>query len=666
MKKILKKQNWKELILNNLDFNTHMNKNLKNKLVFTFYFGFCLCNLFAAPKEGNIAKIKPSQTKTITIYSLTKENSQKVPSKNGKTENLEKNVDIKSENLQENWIKEIFLQKFNVNLQIIYTNTTKDLKTSPFDILIWDSPENEYKTFVKEGLLLNWEENDRLKKWTPYISSNLSPALSKNKFLDSPDLQIHGIGSNCSSSPTEIYPYKYTWNLQFDLFNTYFESKQKNNKHNFFETDDSSDDENSIETLQDLLEVFINLKKIGKENNPEKDFYALSISKDFEKGENINLNNYISSLMSAYFGYMEFGPFLYNPKTGNVSEICDDNSPYLESLKFFNLLYQENLITPSSNNQKKTQVFEDYNNNIAFWSYADFIPSNEKMFPVCPVKAEPLTYGLNVYGSNKIWTVSSNSENPELCLAIINYLATPEGQLSVMYGPKEQNWTIKNSKLFFTEKGKSIFSSYSPDFFKNELLIWDKNSLNNISKGETYNFAYWQSENQTNSETYKELFEKWRKWSEAKTQNEYLLNQKNQIFPQTLYVPNEYPKELKTKNIENDIKKIYSTINKYSWEAIFAKNDESFDEIISKMKNEISQINTSELKTFYQSEAEARKIYEVMLTGHKKTQSEIDEEKKKEQIIKENKQKLLQEQAEKTGKQTDKQTVNTEIKEVKK
>ena len=46
----------------------------------------------------------------------------------------------------------------------------------------------------------------------------------------------------------------------------------------------------------------------------------------------------------------------------------------------------------------------------------------------------------NVYGGNRIWSIGAKSEYPELCMAILNWLSTPEGRMTAEYGPKDVCW----------------------------------------------------------------------------------------------------------------------------------------------------------------------------------------------------------------------------------
>lgn len=62
------------------------------------------------------------------------------------------------------------------------------------------------------------------------------------------------------------------------------------------------------------------------------------------------------------------------------------------------------------------------------------------MMTLTPEDATPIAYGMNVMGADRIWSIGADTKYPELCMAIINYLTTPEGYMTYRYGPKDLNW----------------------------------------------------------------------------------------------------------------------------------------------------------------------------------------------------------------------------------
>jgi multiple sugar transport system substrate-binding protein/putative aldouronate transport system substrate-binding protein len=77
------------------------------------------------------------------------------------------------------------------------------------------------------------------------------------------------------------------------------------------------------------------------------------------------------------------------------------------------------------------------------------------MGTMVPEEATPICYGSSTAGGNRLWTIGADAEYPELCLAVIDYLATPEGSLTMWYGPKGLTWDYdEEGGTYFTELGK--------------------------------------------------------------------------------------------------------------------------------------------------------------------------------------------------------------------
>ena len=55
---------------------------------------------------------------------------------------------------------------------------------------------------------------------------------------------------------------------------------------------------------------------------------------------------YAKATVTAYYGYDEFEMGFYDPATNSFIGCLDDNSPYIESLRFYNQLYRNDLLDP--------------------------------------------------------------------------------------------------------------------------------------------------------------------------------------------------------------------------------------------------------------------------------------------------------------------------------
>ncbi len=357
-----------------------------------------------------------------------------------------------------------------------------------------------------------------------------------------------------------------------------------------------------IQTTEDFSELLETLKLLDSER---KKTYALSLYKESEKNPEHELNIFAKEFVASHFGQEAFYLGFYNPKTGKFQSPIEKNSVYIQSLQFLNKLYQHDLINPKSESYTKKQFIQDYKNNISFWKYSPIFPENttENQFTtVFPEESSPIIYGKSIYGSENLWTISANTEYAELFLAIINYISTPEGILSILYGPKKENWNIKKGKIKLTsqisKENKNIqITQY------NELLEFpvDFNSINPLTN-EKYIFSSTQSETEKS------------KQSEENQQIAKNYNyKKSTLIPTTLYKKAKIPEDF----VES-YKNFSILINTKSHQAIFAKTTEDFEKIISELTEECSKDeNWQPLIDFFTEEAQKKSLFEKFISGQK-------------------------------------------------
>lgn len=519
--------------------------------------------LTASPKkEGNIKKIRPKTPVTLNVYSQLANYS----------------------GTQTGWFADLLLDKFNVVLNIVtpasgtYDDFISSGKTG--DIIVWGDNTDNYTDACKKGQLLDWDakingKNSVISEYGPYIQNNMKSALQKNKYMDSPDKKLHGFGYNVSTSARDLQSFFYTWDLRFDLYEQIGKPK--------------------IKELYDMIEVLEKMKEICPTDDNGKPTYGLSMFNDWDG----SMVMYVKSLATAYYGYDEFDFGLYNPADGKFYDCLDVNGPYLYCLKFINQLYQKGLLDPESQTQKLTGMTEDYENGTAFWMIFDWLGSGlyntdehkaagKAMYPVVPSEAHPLVYGQTIFGGNRLWTIGSETKYPELCMAIINWISTPEGCMTMKYGPEKLCWEIKNEKTYFTDFGRMAYENqntvempapYKGTFAEGLLQInnktWSDDAYNPLTTCETYNCYSWESE-QKAADT--EIEGRWMEWSKAVSPDRYLRTKKYNVSPGSLYTNSGVPSELTEKWVA-----VAECIKSESWKAIYAKSDAQYDEIVKNM-----------------------------------------------------------------------------------
>jgi multiple sugar transport system substrate-binding protein/putative aldouronate transport system substrate-binding protein len=253
----------------------------------------------------------------------------------------------------------------------------------------------------------------------------------------------------------------------------------------------------------------------------------------------------------------------------------------------------------------------------ALYNTPDHLAAGKGMFPVKPEEAKPIRYGLNIYGGNRIWSIGANTEYPELCMAIINYLVTPEGRMNSEYGPKGLIWDYDaEGYTYLTDLGKKCVADNTTELTGGEYtgtkkdgecqincVTWSIDSINLDSKvGETYNWQAWRT---TMGDPKNDADKDWREFNNATTVNEYMEKGKYTVSPGSTYVMGQQSDELKTTWAQ-----VTKCIREYSWKAVYAKDDAEFNKLVNGMKGMAKQYGYQKCWDWTNEEAAKRKAAE--------------------------------------------------------
>lgn len=502
---------------------------------------------------------------------------------------------------QGGWFGALLKEEFNVELNIIKesdnTFATRMESGNLGDIVVFGNSGENYLAAVKAGLLLDWNSYDLLTNYGSYIKEHMPAALANNAKISGDKGITYGIGHSVALNSEDHDEFFYSWDLRYDY---YAELEYP-----------------EIKDLDDLFDVFVQMKEKHPTDDNGKETYAVSIWPDWDG----NMVMYPKSLATAYYGYDEFAIGLYNNETGEFYDplmVKDDGTygPYLEMLQYFNRLYQAGLLDPDSGTQKYDDALAKVKSGRTFWSIFNYAGSaaynteantsaGKGMYPVTPEEATPCVYGLNPNGGNRIWTIGAKTKYPEKCMQILNYLCTPEGFLNSEYGPKGLCWYYDDNGLTcFTELGKkcqadtsTMMESDDPKFevytgakFKDgqqqiNNLTWARNATN-PDNNEKFNYKYWAS-NQT--EAVKDSADAdWREHTGCDTADQYLNSRKlaDGSPAYSVAVATGYAEGAKSKELKVVWKQVTDAIIKGSWRAITAKDDATFKaEVDDMIKN---------------------------------------------------------------------------------
>lgn len=512
------------------------------------------------------------------------------------------------------WFAKLMLDKFNVKINLVasadgvYETRMEDGNLG--DIVVWGSDGKNYLQAVEAGLLLDWEEDGILDEYGPYIRENMSYALEKNKEVSaikdeegnviSGGDTIYGFGHNVASSAESHEAFFYTWDIRWDLYEQLGHPEVKN--------------------LDDMVTLFEQMKEICPTDDSGNPTYAMSLWPDWDG----NYVMYVKAMATAYFGYDEMGFGHYNSTNGEWYYAMDEGSPYLQMLEFFNTLYRKGLLDPDSMTQKYDQMLEKVQNGGVFFSIFNYagsaaynteehIAENKIMRSLVPDEASPIAYGMSVYGGNRIWSIGSKTQYPELCMEIINWLCTPEGRLTTEYGPRGLCWDYdENNKTYFTDFGYTCVTdrttmmpeewggaTFNDGAFQINNTTWSLNDVN-PETGEKYDKEFWAS--YQSAEGLNDADRDWREFTGCTLVEDYMEQTDYTVDIATTYAESKRSAELEV--IWNQVK---TCIVEYSWKAIYASTEEEFDSLVQEMRGRVRSYDPMEQCKQWCEEEAARK-----------------------------------------------------------
>lgn len=537
-------------------------------------------------KEADLSDIIPDETVTLTVYSQLSN----------------------YEGEQIGWFADIMKEKFNVKLNIISNGDgvfdTRMESGNLGDIVLFGSDGDEYTRAYQNGMLFDWNEDDILSDYGPYIKSHMADALDKNAKIS--DGTVYGFGFDVASGPGQYGEFDYHPDIRYDLY------KQIGSPE--------------INELEDYVDVLKQMKEVCPTSDSGKETYGVSLFKDWDG----NMVMFVKATATNFFGLDEFQFGFYDADTGEFEDCLKEGGHYERCLKFYNTLYQQGLLDPDSMTQGYDGCMEDYQDGGAFfcifnWMGATQYNTNEhmaegkKLLPVVAKNQDTLVYGLGQSGSNRIWSIGAKSQYPELCMAIINYLCTPEGRLDYEYGPQGVCWEwLDNGKAELTDFGldcKALAAREDKVMPAPYSGLWDDGcpQMNNTTwslnttipdgvDGQTFNFKYWDKYLALDVD---KAEQEWRTDMGVESYTDYMTQ-----FDYSISLPHSYAESTKSDELATTWEQVKTCIQNGSWQAIYAKDDSEFESIVAKMRTDADNYGYQECIEWCENEAALRKAAE--------------------------------------------------------
>lgn len=122
---------------------------------------------------------------------------------------------------QTGWSAALLKDKFNIELTIIPDTNgayqTRMESKNLGDIVVWGNNTDDYSAAVNQGLLFDWDEEDLVNTYGPYITENLSAGLDANRALNA-DGKLYGIAGDITNKSGQHSTFIYDWGIRWDLY----------------------------------------------------------------------------------------------------------------------------------------------------------------------------------------------------------------------------------------------------------------------------------------------------------------------------------------------------------------------------------------------------------------------------------------------------------------
>ncbi len=357
-----------------------------------------------------------------------------------------------------------------------------------------------------------------------------------------------------------------------------------------------------IRNLADFLDVLEEMQKIAREEEGDPDIYSISLFKDWD---GTMMNN--AKQLACMYGYDEIGFILAKADGSEFQSIAEEDSIYVDALRFLYEANQRGLVDPDSTTQNYDIWADKYaDGKILYcpwpWVGQSLYNTAENKaagrgFMLAPLEDMTIMSFGNCPEGNfiQVLCIGANAEDPKRLADFIDWLYSPEGvelncQANGAAGIQGLTWEMNGEGLpQLTDFGKAALpindapvpEEYGGGSWKDGVSALNFKTVNLMdidpNTGEPYNYLCWQTVLEANSTP---LDRDWKARMGAETTLEYL--QKNDLL---LVAPgSSYTTPEEDFNITTIRGQCKTAVVDSSWKMIFAADDTEFKAILQTMK----------------------------------------------------------------------------------
>ncbi|MFV0527568.1 MAG: ABC transporter substrate-binding protein [Lachnospiraceae bacterium] len=493
--------------------------------------------------------------------------------------------------IQSGWFAKIIKDKFNMELNVIAPNVagggetlyqTRSAAGDLGDLLMIKTDNGKLTDLISSGLVL---DSTDLIKGTD-LEKNYGEAIAvTNTGLPEEGIFAfpNSVSSDAASIPSEGLELTYGPYIRWDYYKAMGYPKMEN--------------------MEDFLDVLEQMQAYAREAEGTTDIYAISLFKDWD--DNM-MNN--AKQPACMYGYDEMGFVLSKADGSEDQSIINDDSIYMQVIRFFYEANQRGLVDPDSTTQNYDTWSAKYTNGKTLYCPWPWVGQN--LFNTTENKAEGkglmlvpvedmkiFSYGGCPEGNSmRVIAIGSKAEDPQRLADFIDWLYSPEGirlnsQANGAAGIEGLTWELnEEGKPQLTEFGKKALPANSVEVpkeygggnWKDGISVLNFKPVNLMDvepkTNEAYDYTTWET---TIADEQTPLSQDWQEHMGATTTMEYLqMNDMIMVAPGSSYSIPEADSNIAT--VRGQCK---SVIIDNSWKMVFAKDDAEYDSLVKETQD---------------------------------------------------------------------------------
>ncbi|MCR5341919.1 MAG: extracellular solute-binding protein [Butyrivibrio sp.] len=508
-----------------------------------------------------------------------------------------------TQGLQRGWFAKKVRDKFNMQLNIISSNTdlgsdatyeTMRASGKLGDIIITNIDNGRLSELVREGLVLDLspylDNCENLKQYEEQITLTSAFADAEGSWAVPSE-----ISDFPSTEPSEIIEPTNAPTLRWDLYK----------KAGYPE----------ITTLEDLLPILKIMQNTAGKSDSGKDVYAFSLFGDWDGGAMQN-----AGALTSLYGYDIQGFVMLNPENGDIQSVANPNSLYLKMLHFLFEANQMGLVDPESQVQNYETVASKMKDGAVLYSFwpwmGESLYNSDEHLALgkgfASVKMDDASYicwGNDPNGKQSFSIMAGgNTKDPQRMVDFIDWLYSDEGieccgsPTGDFRGPENLTWVNTENGPKLTDFGVDAFINMTealdvPEEFGGGTwkagvsgLNFKPVDLKNADKNDI-DFCY-QNWDDYKEKTTVSITEDWQKhYKTDLTPIQYFEKQNLiSVIPGTEWAAEDYPDYIKTVELQ-----CRQTLVDYSWKMVFARDEDEFDSLQDTMLSTLVRLGFDEV-----------------------------------------------------------------------